>query len=494
MKLRSTQRSTQGSIFRGLIISIVLTIIVSMTTSFNGSEFLSVQQYELPQQERKQRPLKILYTITTLAEYDKGKRKTIDGYDRLQNTLIPVMKEAVESMLRFGYEVDVFIVAFYKMTRFDLIRNSLPPNVNLTVWDEAAPISYKGNEYEKEDARLFLNTLGLARQHRFVIKDHLLQYDLFCNFEDDMMIKGDHVSNYLQMTKELYRLRATAPEHGAELQNTWRSDNFFGPLSKEQLKRTFPGFIRVEALLDEEHYGTQKELDPIPIQDRPDVDPKPCCHLYNTSSANANRPAAPLSNKLFLWETTAKVLGVRHMPEDSSLKWVLMQRGPHNRGLKQDEDFTISDYWSNRDHYFEGGRQLGNSFRGINNQGGWMATRQQIWEWHTEVCPGGFLPPYDAPNYNHDGLDLRNVEWWSGGLSLFTKFHSCNMQRLISLEPSQFSRHLLYHSANNKQRQLAWKNHTMIKVNDFYAQLLTVKKNAQREKDKQEREKKDKQE
>ena len=68
------------------------------------------------------------------------------------------------------------------------------------------------------------------------------------------------------------------------------------------------------------------------------------------------------------------------------------------------------------------------------------------------------------------------------------------MQRLISLEPSQFSRHLLYHSANNKQRQLAWKNHTMIKVNDFYAQLLTVKKNAQREKDKQEREKKDKQE
>lgn len=109
-----------------------------------------------------------------------------------------------------------------------------------------------------------------------------------------------------------------------------------------------------------------------------------------------------------------------------------------------------------------------------------MGTRQQIWEWHTEVCPGGFLPPYEAPHFRFDGLDMRNVEWWSGGINLVTQRHACNMQRLISLEPSQFARHLIYHSANNKQRQLQHKKHTFVKVNDFYGQLLTVKKNAQR--------------
>ena len=80
---------------------------------------------------------------------------------------------------------------------------------------------------------------------------------------------------------------------------------------------------------------------------------------------------------------------------------------------------------------------------------------------------------------------MRNVEWWSGGISLVTARHACNMQRIISLEPSQFARHLLYHSANNKQRQLAFKRKTLVKVNDFYAQLLTVQKNAAREKDKE---------
>lgn len=114
-----------------------------------------------------------------------------------------------------------------------------------------------------------------------------------------------------------------------------------------------------------------------------------------------------------------------------------------------------------------------------------MGTQQQILEWHTEVCPGGFLPPYESPHYRLDGLDQRNVEWWSGGISLVTQRHACNMQRIISLDPIKFSKHLLYHSANNKQRQLAWKNKVFVKVNDFYGQLMTVRHNAQQEMEKQ---------
>jgi hypothetical protein len=109
----------------------------------------------------------------------------------------------------------------------------------------------------------------------------------------------------------------------------------------------------------------------------------------------------------------------------------------------------------------------------------WMGTRQQIWEWHTEICLGGFLPPFDSPHYNFDGLDPRNVEFWSGGLNLFTARHACNMQRLVSLDPDNFARHLIYHSANNKQRQLSGKKKSFVKINDLYGQLLTVSKDAE---------------
>jgi hypothetical protein len=49
---------------------------------------------------------KILYIVTTLAEYNSGTRATVRGSDRLQETLIPVLSEGVRSMLADGYEVD----------------------------------------------------------------------------------------------------------------------------------------------------------------------------------------------------------------------------------------------------------------------------------------------------------------------------------------------------------------------------------------------------
>jgi hypothetical protein len=113
-------------------------------------------------------------------------------------------------------------------------------------------------------------------------------------------------------------------------------------------------------------------------------------------------------------------------------------------------------------------------------EGGWMATRRQIWEWHTKLCPGGFLPPYYAPHYRMDGLDLRNVEYWSGGLNLFTHQHACNLQRIIPINPYDFSRHLIYHTANNKQRQLKSKRKHFTKVDTLLGQLNTVRYNAEK--------------
>ena len=73
-------------------------------------------------------------------------------------------------------------------------------------------------------------------------------------------------------------------------------------------------------------------------------------------------------------------------------------------------DPVIGDYWSGRNGDFGNmNRPRGPQMQYVSNQGGWMATRQQILEWHTEICMGGFLPPFDEPHYRFDGLDMRNV-------------------------------------------------------------------------------------
>ena len=386
----------------------------------------------------KIRPLKILYTVTTLAEYDTGSRATTKGSDRLQGTTIPVLREGVESLINYGHSVDVMIVAHFTFLpeRLQLVKDALPASVTVRVWDDATPLAYGVDE--KPDRKLVRYTQALARQHRFVVKEYLFDYDMFLNFEDDMAVKANHVNAYVQVTQELYKLREQAPD------TVDKYNNPYGLLTKDQLKRIMPGFIRVEALLDEATYGTQKELHPVPVTDRPQVDPSACCHMSDFAVRD-NRPAQPKSDDLFLWEITIKAAGVRQMPAPNGLlDYVLMQRGPR----VANNTLAVADFWSGTPGYLNGERRPApGDFSNINNQGGWMATRQQLWEWHTEICPGGFLPPYEAPHYRFDGLDARNVEWWSGGMSLATVRHACNLQRIIPLQPEMFANFLLckYH-------------------------------------------------
>ena len=53
------------------------------------------------------------------------------------------------------------------------------------------------------------------------------------------------------------------------------------------------------------------------------------------------------------------------------------------------------------------------------------------------------------------------------------------MQRLVSLDPDKFATQLVYHSANNKQRQLHGKKEAFVKINDLFGQLLTIIKDAE---------------
>ena len=448
--------------------------------------------------------MKLLYIVTTLSEYNSGTRNTVKGSDRLQETLIPVLSEGVTSMVEAGFDVDVFLVCHFQLQpeRQQLVKAALPESVGLDVWNDATPLGYdtsKAPDFEKLENR----TLHLARQHRFVIKDKLLQYDMFVNFEDDMVIKSDHVLHFLDVTNELKRLEDAAPgrlpppSHKQQQQQQHKpEEQYHGVMTKGMLQRMIPGFIRVEVLLDEQEYGAQTDTGPIPVdldftttkeetkRKSHTVNAATCCHV-SKHLVSPNRPAGtPAAGQLMLWETHVKALGVRQMPESSWLDWVVLQRGPNQSKLDPNRE-VIGDYWSNRhgDYYPDLNRRPApQEFKYINNQGGWMATQQQLVRWHTAQCPGGFLPPYEAPHYQYDGLDMRNVEWYSGGMQLSTVRHACNLQRIVLLEPRHFSKSLLYHSANNKQRQLHGKREEMFtKAETLLGQLNAIRKRAMRD-------------
>jgi hypothetical protein len=150
-----------------------------------------------------------------------------------------------------------------------------------------------------------------------------------------------------------------------------------------------PGFMRVEVLLDEEHYPAQSKTGPIPVDllftkggkqpsEYQTVNAKSCCYISDHLS-NDNRPGQPKPEQLMIWETNILPLGIRKMPTDSWLDWVVLQRGPNQNDLNLNE--IIGDYWSNRNADYYGKREkrpAPHEFKYINNMGGWMATREQL--------------------------------------------------------------------------------------------------------------------
>lgn len=446
--------------------------------------------YDTKVVEGEEGPLRVLHIVTALAEYNNGRRNTISGEDRLQKVMIPILVDSVESMISepYNYQVDVYLVLGWKLLpeRRKLIEDALPEGVGLQIWDDATPLGY---DAPQKDDVIKPVTRGLARQHRFVIKDKLFYYDFFTVFEDDMRITGGHIAHYLQMTEELNQLRAEAPEttpEKGESAEPHGNQKFHGTLTKRQLRRMIPGFIRVEALIDDN--PTQSDLGPIPVDldfpvngDKTQMAPrmfdaKPCCHVR---PGLGKLPPSPKGDEIMIWETATFGAVVRQMPQGGSnaLDWVLLQPGPK---IGSGPDF-IGGYWSGRDGAY-GDKQKPSAGMPdlIAQQGGFMLTRDQIIDIHLNLCSENFFPPFDEP-FNQDGLTLMNVEFWSGGFQLFGGGRGgCNMQRVIDLNPDQFSKHFIYHTANNKQKQIG--RHRLLKANNFMGQLNSVVKAADRAK------------
>lgn len=470
-----------------------------MTSSQSQSQS---QQQQSPQQAA---PIKILYIVTSLAEFDSGRRATTKGKDRLGRVLLPVLTDSVESIVSVTdtdnitplYQVDVYLILAYKLTpdRRAMIQARLPPNTGLEIWDDSCPTGY---DRKSDNANKLLdNTRALARNHRYVIKDKLPYYHLFLAWEDDMRITGAHVQQFLEQSAYLDRLRQQAPATVPDVPENMDANSmkFFGPMTRQQLDRLIPGFVRVEVLLNETANGAQntQQLDPIPLdfnfaQEERHFDPKPCCQVQ--MSPNDETPSHPAGRDVVVWETNIKAMSARQLPAQSQLQssgtssqslldWVILLPGP---GKRLPKDQLMGGYWSGRDGAFGDEAKPSPGMPDlIAQQGGWMATREQIMRLHTGLCQGAFVPPYDEPIYRADGQESMNVEFYSGGYQFFTGvLGGCNMQRIVSMHPDHFSMHFIYHVANNKQRQLASKR--MVRADDLFGQLNTVKKRAEQAK------------
>lgn len=440
---------------------------------------------------------RILYTVTSIREYDDGKRATTKGFDRFTNILLPAVQESIQSMSRL-YNVDLCVITAYKLsdTRRLQLQSILPASSRLLVWDEATPLGYNK---EKRKRQIGFVTRALARQHRYVIKDHFMNYNMFVNFEDDMIVKGAHVEEYLRLAQEIDKLYTSAPmhlDHNKETTPLDRLKNYSGRMTKFQLARMIPGFMRVEVV--EDHWvsksrDTYKMIptttswvfdldDAFTSKNISQLDPSVCCHLDHATSRT--ELSSPRIDQLYFWETSLDALGVRKMPNGD---WVLLQAGNDDK-IYSNLDTIIGDYWSGCDYHFDNQWKRDQLWTGerpprtpgqyINNMGGWMATREQIWGWHTKYCMGGFLPPYNSPRFPGDGLDKETVEFWSGGLQLVGP-RACNLQRIIPLDPKYFDKHLLFHSSNNKHKSALVKPFfSPDSIDVFWARLNTVKTNA----------------
>jgi hypothetical protein len=473
---------------------IVLGIIVLGAFQSSGEkDTLSAGALGIPLTGKVIPKTRILYVVTTLAEYNTGARATTKDQDRLGEVLIPTLVDSVRTMVEppFFYHVDVVLICAYELKpeREELIRTALPGGTGLQVWDSAAPLGY---EKKHSPNKVIDNTRALARQHRFVIKDKFPYYDIFLAFEDDMRITGHHVEHFITMSSEIDRLREAAPFRknmvgpASDHVEDYRKSKFYGAMSKEQLARVIPGFVRVEVLLNETEDGAQTKVLPIdpdysfleyPGQET-HIDPRICCHVGVPPVARL--PASPSASEAVIWETNAKAFTLRQLPKGSSiLDWVVVMMGP---GKRMDPSQLIGGYWAGREGAFgDEPRPSGGDPQLIAQQGGWMLTREQIYRMHAGLCFGAFLPPYDTPQFTSDGQASMNVEFWSGSYQVFTGVKGgCNMQRIMSIHPDHFSKHLIYHTANNKQKQLDRKR--MLRADILFGQLNTVRKMAERAK------------
>lgn len=438
---------------------------------------------------------KILYIVTSSSQVNNKRKSHMAHHDndRLKSLIIPVLRESIESIMSAGFQVDLYLVLSYNLTpeRQELVRASLPTGVNVEVWNDATPIDYDDG-YRNRPKPLTVKEINraLARQHRFVVRDKLFDYDLFASFEDDMLVTGTHIQHHLYLSQLIEDTQMQAPETVKAKQYGIPSDEiWFGDMAKKQFPRMRPGFIRVEVLLDEKIAPPQadEDIENVPMDynfsdlgyaEMQTLDPSICCHVAGHIGVNGTTaPMTPDVSQLMVWETGISGFAVREMPDRS---WVGLLPGPR-KAIDQVFDYGVGKFFPDHTRTLKTIPHNSNP-KFLAQSAGWIMTRKQVLEMHMDLCQGSFLPPFDLPTFSKDGLYMMNVEYWSGGLQMWCPNRGCNIQRVVQLDPKNFSKHLLYHTSNNKQKQIA--RNRRVRVHHLIGQLNTLRKDAMSAKEK----------
>jgi hypothetical protein len=466
----------------------MLMYILLQDDNLSGTEVISISSPSRhgdgkDNSNHEHRGMRILYIVTSSNEFNTGDKKTKEGQDRFLEILVPALVEGVESMIP-EYKVDVYLILGYTLSedRQGALQDLLPKGVGLQVWNEATPINYEHLTATTKQVYLSGKDRTLARQHRYVVKDKFPYYDFFLAFEDDMLITRSHIEYYMDVTQEIniYK-KELADDKDVQSSNESTKRKFWGPMTKEQLDRMQPGFVRVEVLTDPGRL-TQQDIGPIPVFARARPDPRVCCHTNRVGLQGKLAPQYPTADQLLIWEMTIAGLFVREMPKhDVTLQpkllddWVALL--PIRGTAKQ-----VDGYWAGTQGAL--GPSMPRKPPSADNElfgqsAGWMASRKEIVQFDQVLCTGGFLPPFDPPWMEDDGMGYKtdHVEFWSGGMQLWGQ--TCKIQRIVSLDPRQFSRHLLYHTANNKQVEIT--RERLVKVSTLFGQLHSVKHKAEAE-------------
>eukprot|EP00587_Corethron_hystrix_P005546 CAMPEP_0113303694 /NCGR_PEP_ID=MMETSP0010_2-20120614/4004_1 /TAXON_ID=216773 ORGANISM="Corethron hystrix, Strain 308" /NCGR_SAMPLE_ID=MMETSP0010_2 /ASSEMBLY_ACC=CAM_ASM_000155 /LENGTH=467 /DNA_ID=CAMNT_0000157735 /DNA_START=189 /DNA_END=1592 /DNA_ORIENTATION=- /assembly_acc=CAM_ASM_000155 len=399
-------------------------------------------------------PFRMLYIVTTFY-----------SLSRWENIVVPTIRHAASSISSIpSWTIDVVIVIGNEGPgdkALQMLEDILPENIGLELWENACPLGYDGR-----DKKILSGiTRALARQHRYVIADRIDEYDFFAAWEDDMRIDADMVRYYLEVSAEIDRMRLTADDFVPD------PAAIDGPMNPAQLRRVIPGFIRVEVMRDMPVAGVQTGISVDP-RSAGAVNVTRCCGVPEWDKERL--PYDPKAEELMTWECRIHGMSVRKFPEP--IGWAALIPGPRNMPKSQ----IIGSRWSGASGAFGDEKKSGERDPQLfAQQGGWMATREQVL-YFNDACPEGFLPPFKKESLRKHGMDPtqpHNVEFWSGGFQLFG---TCNMQRIIVLNPiERFSGHLIYHSANQKQSRVTPQRH--VRVTDLLGELLTVVREAEEE-------------
>ena len=413
---------------------------------------------------------RLLHVISSLASSNTLGRNTINGKSRL-----PMIKHsfrALVGMCAVGFEVTVVLIAAWaaehRRTELTESLSGCGAPIEFGIWE----VNVTARERERE----------LPAMHRYVVADLLPRFDVVSCWEDDMLITLHHVAHFLDMSAQLERAAAAAPEApGAVVGNTararvkarhrllpWRAN-----LTRWELLRIFPALVRVEILadgrpgssmVDDSADGRHLELTrtwrkacctPQPPSMYDGGSPNPRATQSGTSALRPRSGAKSLvAGELVGWEWGAFDAGLRHLPPP--LGWVAS--GPSTSGgwlqtytgfggSGSEPECTRAPIGSPRN-----GVPSSNTSRCSltlprfwGQQGGWMATREQISRLDEHFCPSGFLPG-GAKGF----LARGNTEFLSGGIQHFAS-NSCGIARIFSLSKQRFGNHLILHMSGNKQ-------------------------------------------